>query len=173
MSKIRLSTTNINFKNTVDLNRVFSPVVVPVGPTNLVLNSGFETLPLTGWDAILSDQTRTSVNPHTGSWCGVPGYDGDVGLNIFNYGSGMTVGQFYSISFWLRTTGATTTAVDWVFGTNTGTYTATNTNSSWTYFKIENKQCLGNGNFQMDWINAASIQFYIDDVWVQQGATAH
>jgi hypothetical protein len=143
-----------------------------VTPTNLVVNSGFETLPLTGWDAILSDQTRTSVNPHTGSWCGVPGYDGDFGQNMWAYGSTLTVGQYYSISFWIRAGATTSMAFSWQLGTNTGTYTAITSGTAWTYFKIENKQCLGNTNFKLSFEDA-SYSYFVDDVWLQQGATAH
>lgn len=180
MSKIRLGTTKIDFKTKIDVSRVFAPVVVS-GPTNFVINGGFESpISATNWsDGNGGTPSRnTAGGAKAGTYYLASNYDPNSEAYKANYSanSSLTVGSFYSLSVWLQTNSiADTVSIDWSFGTNTGTLNATVTLPSigtniWQKFTIANKQCLGNGTLSINFTDN-SASFGIDELWVVSGAT--
>lgn len=180
MSKIRLGSTNsINFKNSIDLNRVFAPVVASVALTNLFANSSFEA----ATPNKIVYGTRTTGVAKTGTYSVMSGYDsttdyndpdtGDLMYRYYNNNhltislDNYTVGQKYSISFWYK--GNASTLI--VFGSVTpiaggGTY---------AYYKVENLTATAGGTLAFSSGNSMDSPdvWYIDDVWLVAGATAY
>lgn len=179
MSKIRLGTTNINFKKSIDLNRVFSPVstFVPLANStvNLIVNGGAETTDTSKWYI-----GGRELIPHSGSYS----FSSSTEVNYsdpenpiqlpdtlsYTDANVLTPGNTYSLSFWTR--GLT--------GDASGTLSSTlgnlhfNGSSIWTYHKIENVLATST-YFNLTFNTDANVGYKVllDDVWLQRNVVAH
>ena len=139
-------------------------------PTNIVTNPSLTTA-LTGWegagnssrDTVIFRSAPASLNTY---------YDGD-NIPYAQYGqaSAFTVGQRYSLSFWIRNQAARTFTID--FASSSTTTATIPSSSSWQYLKFENVLATSTFMFITIYSPGGNLtDFNIDDVSVVLGATA-
>ena len=172
MPKIRQGTSQINFKNSASIGRVFTPAVSGP-PVNLVLNPSFTTDSITGWSGF----DYAPIFRYTEDFRTAPAsiyYDqGDSGANaMYDRASVLTIGQPYSLSLWIKTVNTQSFTITFDAGLNRQVFTTpTQSNTApWTNYKIENITCTGATSFKI--FVESSYNARIDDVSVVQGPTA-
>lgn len=86
----------------------------------------------------------------------------------------LTIGQRYSMSIWIRSSGGIPLNIQFLCGTTESTITETVPSGVFTNYKIENVLCSGNTNLYVNvYDNYSETGFgWVDDVSVVQGATA-
>lgn len=170
MPKIRQGTSQINFKNSASIGRVFTPVASGP-PVNLVLNPSATTTSTTNY--VIGSRSTSAFKTTPASW--LAGFDGGSELYVVEYYASnlLTVGSRYSVSIWAKNNAVSQDVVLQVnFGTSTLlSLTQTPTTSEWTNYKIENALCSGNGNLDI-YVYATNSNFYVDDITCVAGATA-
>jgi hypothetical protein len=174
MPKIRQGTSQINFKNSASIDRVFTPAVS--GPVNLVSNPSFTSTDLTGWESSLN-KSRDIVDFKTApaSLKSSLYYD-DAPFLKYQKSSILTPGQRYSLSFWFKG-GYPYEPIEYyltaIFG---GTYAFSSpllAPNIWHNIKVENILCGPTTSFEFQ-IGASTSDWdlRIDDVSVVLGPTA-
>jgi hypothetical protein len=139
-------------------------------PVNLVDNPSFTSASITGW-------TGDSVSRFTSKFKTAPASlyvdNPDANANAtYTKTNALTIGQTYSLSFWLGGAGNTQGAVITLYaGTASKTLTIpVRDDSTWTYYKIENVVCTTNTTLVIQIVQ--DYNWYLDDVSVTAGATA-
>lgn len=172
MPKIRQGTSQINFKNSASIGRVFTPVVS--GPVNLVLNPSFTTNATDWYIGNGSSGRDTSVFKSAPASFKAQGV-GEFSQASTGYSrnSSLTIGQVYSASVWIRGMGGEV-LISFSCGTNNSTSTQVVPNTgNFINYKIENVLCSGNTNLLISFQDYGEDNyFYVDDVSVVQGPTA-
>jgi hypothetical protein len=140
-------------------------------PTNIVLNPSFTTN-ITGWEGG-GNTLRDTVNYRSAPASLNTYYDGDnIPYATYGLASALTVGQRYSLSFWIRNESVARTFRIEFAGSSTTTATIP-ASSSWQYLKFENVLATSTYMFITIYSPAGNItEFNIDDVSVVLGATA-
>jgi hypothetical protein len=175
MPKIRQSTSQINFKNSASIDRVFTPVVS--GPVNLVLNPSFTTnadgWTLGGFGTLNFRDTSAFRSAPASLKAQASGEFYQLGT-LYTRNSVLTIGQRYSLSIWIRSSGGIPLTIRLGCGTNEATITETVPAGVFTNYKVENVLCSGNTNLYVSVNdNYSETGFcWIDDVSVVLGPTA-
>jgi hypothetical protein len=142
--------------------------VPPVG--NIVTNPSLTT-DLTGWegagnnsrDTVVFRSSPASLNTY---------FDGDnIPYAVYSQGTGLVVGQKYSLSFWIKNTSARTFNI--YLGSSTITTSTIPASSSWQYLKYENVTATSSSlSITVFSTSGDMTDFNIDDVEVVYGAIA-
>jgi len=165
MPKIRQGTSQINFKNSASIGRVFTPVASGP-PVNLITNPSFTTN-TTGWSSN-GGTSRNTTNYKSAPASLYQTFDDGYSAFVEYSGVGvLTVGQVYSLSIWIK---GSPLQVTLTCGGNQVSITPPTT-ADFTNYKIENVSCTSNGNLQVV-VGSGDTNFYIDDVSVVLGPTA-
>jgi hypothetical protein len=140
------------------------------GPINLVDNPSFTSVSITGWTgSAVSRVTSKFKTTPAGLFVDNP----DTNANAtYTKTNALTIGQAYSLSFWLGGVGNTQGAVITFYaGTASKTLTIpVRDDTAWTYYKIENVVCTGNRTLVIQFDQ--DYNWYLDDVSVIAGTTA-
>jgi len=149
------------------------------GAVNLVVNGSVDTAVTSPpWVVGSGVPTRNTSIYHSSPASGINGSDVDGNSSVYySANSVLTIGKYYSISFWVFFPTASPTFGDvnlyYATGFNTGGSGYTITPNVWTYIKIENQLCTSATVLAFQFYDISSHTFYIDDIWVVEGATAH
>jgi hypothetical protein len=142
--------------------------VVASGLTNLFPNGDFTSTDITGWNI---GQRTTSLFYSSPASLLAPAV-GEADPQIYYSNAGiLTIAQPYSLSFWLRADGVDPITFYFYVGSTLQTIIITPSTIAWVYYKIENVICATNTTVQLN--ASGPWQFYIDDIWLVAGATAH
>jgi len=146
---------------------VSRPSVAPF--TSLVVNGDFEqgALPA-GWTYESGSQivSNTAKSPTRSFFVDYP----NSSWARYTTTSVLTVGSFYSLSFWHRGNGPL--EVQFYLGTARYDSFTTNAGTTWTRHEVLNKQCVANGNLEIYFGGGEFFTFNLDDIVVTPGATA-
>jgi hypothetical protein len=144
----------------------------PVLPTNFVNNgSATSSTDLTNWYGVA--RTTSTYLSSPASWVATYDAGNDWYQAEFYKASALTISTYYSLSFWAKSiVPGTVINASILAGSNSSNINITPSTSTWTYYKIENIQCIGSAQLDVVW-NAPSNAYYIDDVWVVSGPTAY
>jgi len=139
-------------------------------PSNIVTNPSLTTN-INGWEGS-GNSTRDTVIYRSAPASLYTYFDGDnIPYASYSQASGLTAGQRYSLSFWIKFATTTTFRIEFA-GSSTTTGLVTG-GSSWQYLKFENVLA-ASASFNIA-VYSASVfigEFNIDDVAVVLGATA-
>jgi hypothetical protein len=137
---------------------------------NLVDNPSFTSASIAGWTGD-SVSRITSAGYYRTAPAGlvVDNPDTDANAN-YTKTNALTIGQAYSLSFWVGGPNSQTNAVTFYAGTASKSVAATTSGSGWTYYKIENVVCAGNTTLSIQF--NAPFLWTIDDISVVAGVTA-
>lgn len=144
-------------------------------PTNLVLNPSFTTNANDWYLQGALNYRDTSVFKSAPASLQVRAdgefYDANTG---YSRASVLTVGQRYSLSIWVRSSGGIPITIRLSCGSNALTLTETVPSGVFTNYKIENVLCSGHTGLSVGIQDNYSETgfFWVDDVSVVQGATA-
>lgn len=141
-------------------------------PTNIITNPSFTT-DITGWGSY-GNSSRDTTNFKSTPASLVTFYDPENDIfpvAIYFLASALTIGQRYSLSFWVLNGVARTFRIEFAGGfTTTATVPAS---GSWQYLKFENVLAsTTNLLIQIYGATNGQIDFNIDDVSLVLGATA-
>lgn len=144
----------------------------PALPTNYVTNgSATSSTDFANWYG--TARTTSTYNTSPASWVAVYDAGNDWYQAEFYKASALTISTYYSLSFWAKSiVPGTVINASILAGSNSSNINITPSTSTWTYYKIENIQCIGSAQLDVVW-NAPSNAYYIDDVWVVSGPTAY
>lgn len=143
----------------------------PVLPTNYVTNGSATTTSLGDWYGVA--RTTSTFYSSPASWAATYDVGNDWYLAEFYKTTALTVSTYYSLSFWAKSiVPGTVINASISVGSNSSNINITPSTSTWTYYKIENIQCIGSATLDVVW-NAPGNAYYIDDVWVVSGPTAY
>lgn len=139
---------------------------------NLVTNGSFTTTDLTNYGGASLSRTTSWFKTSPASL----NVDTDGSNDPFVYFSKsnvLTVGKYYSFSFWIQARSGGDFGYGIQAGTNSiSTFTpAMSAANGFYYYKIENVLCTGNAGLYVG-VNGLNA-FEIDDIWVVEGATAY
>jgi len=137
---------------------------------NLVTNGSFTINDITGWTGdSVSRITSAGYYRTTPAGLVVDNPDTDANAN-YTKANALTIGQAYSLSFWVGGPNSQTNAVTFYAGTASKFAAVDMPSSGWTYYKIENVVCTGNTTLSIQF--NAPYAWTIDDISVVAGATA-
>jgi hypothetical protein len=139
-------------------------------PVNLVDNPSFTSASITGW-------TGSAVSRVTHKFKTTPASlyvdNPDTNANAtYIKTNALTIGQSYSLSFWLGGVGNLQGAVIVLYAglASKTLIIPVRDDSTWTYYKIENVVCTGNTTLFIQFDQ--DYNWYLDDVSVTAGPTA-
>jgi hypothetical protein len=143
----------------------------PSLPTNYVTNGSATTTLFTDWYG--AARTTSTFYSSPASWAATYDVGNDWYQTEFYKATALTVSTYYSLSFWAKSiVPGTVINASILAGSNSSNINITPSTSTWTYYKIENIQCIGSATLDVVW-NAPGNAYYIDDVWVVSGPTAY
>jgi hypothetical protein len=173
--------TKFSGKNFEDFG--IRPLITPPGITapsfnSLIPNGDFEsgTLP-TGWSF---SSTLSGITTNYGSTAPSPthtlgiSYDSntDTANGSYTNSSLLTIGQAYSISFYVKTY-TNGLILDYTLNFGTTTFTSSQSiGTAWAKITVNNKVCAGNTTFTLSVSERNANEFYIDNVALIAGTVA-
>lgn len=145
-------------------------------PTNFIVNGSFDTAVTSPpWVVGSGVPTRSTARFHSAPASGLNGSDADGNSSVYySANSVLTIGSYYSLSLWVyfANVGANTTLY-YSTGFNASSISVSATAGVWSYVKIENQLCTSATSLSFQLYDLNSLPFYVDDIWVVSGATAH
>jgi hypothetical protein len=142
-------------------------------PTNIITNGSF-TVNANGWDLSENGFRDTSIFRSSPASFGNYGSEDYASNSSYTQNNSLTVGERYSLAFWVRNTGSQEFRITLRLGTGYyGTDSATlQASTSWQYVKFENQLCTGNTNLYFSTYGSNGFSYNIDDVSLVLGPTA-